>query len=58
MLLMFCVPAAATDGSESKGSFFQCNELKSVACGILAAWAVTAALPGIAANQVNSTVLI
>lgn len=58
MLLVFGVPAAARDGSESKGSLFQFKELKSVACGILAVWAVTAASPVIAAGQVDSSLLL
>jgi hypothetical protein len=48
---------AARDGSESKGSLFHFKEIKSVACGILAVWAVTAASPVIAANQVQFTLL-
>ncbi|KAG6650452.1 hypothetical protein I3843_06G039800 [Carya illinoinensis] len=43
--------SVARDGSESKGGLFQFKELKSVACGILAVWAVTAASPVIAAGQ-------
>lgn len=58
MLLVFGAPAVARDGSESKGGLFQFKELKSVACGILAVWAVTAASPVIAAGQVGSTLLL
>lgn len=42
------------DGSESKGRLLNFNGIKSVACGILAACAVTsAAFPVTAANQVQ-----
>lgn len=39
------------DGFKSVDSFSQFKELRSVACGVLAVWAVTAASPVIAANQ-------
>ncbi|KAJ4726697.1 thylakoid lumenal 17.4 kDa protein, chloroplastic [Melia azedarach] len=42
--------SARRDCSEPKQSFSHLTELKGVACGILAAWAVTAASPVIAAN--------
>ncbi|XP_011044739.1 PREDICTED: thylakoid lumenal 17.4 kDa protein, chloroplastic-like [Populus euphratica] len=46
--LLFCI----RDGTKSRESLFQFSkEINSVACGILAAWAVTAASPVIAANQ-------
>ncbi|KAK7838905.1 thylakoid lumenal 17.4 kda protein [Quercus suber] len=41
----------ARDGSESKRSLFHFKEIKNVACGILAVWALTATSPVIAANQ-------
>lgn len=44
---------AARDGSESVENLSQFKELRNVACGILAVWAVTAASPVIAANQVR-----
>lgn len=53
-LLLFGVSGAARDGSESKVNLLQFKELRGVACGVLAAWAVTAASPVIAANQVKS----
>ncbi|GAY65085.1 hypothetical protein CUMW_238510 [Citrus unshiu] len=43
--------SARRNSSESKESFSHLKELKGVACGFLAAWAVTAASPVIAANQ-------
>ncbi|XP_022891093.1 thylakoid lumenal 17.4 kDa protein, chloroplastic-like isoform X1 [Olea europaea var. sylvestris] len=39
------------DGFKSVESFTQFEELRSVACGVLAVWALTAASPVIAANQ-------
>lgn len=47
--------AARRNSSEPKESFSHLKELKGVACGFLAAWAVTAASPVIAANQVSAT---
>lgn len=46
--------AAKRDGSESVENLSQFKELRNVACGILAVWAVTAASPVIAANQVKT----
>lgn len=46
---------AARDGSESKRSLFNFKEIKNVACGILAVWALNATSPVIAANQVQIT---
>lgn len=48
--------AARRDCSEPKQSFSHLTELKGVACGILAAWAVTAASPVIAANLVGGRI--
>ncbi|XP_023896968.1 thylakoid lumenal 17.4 kDa protein, chloroplastic isoform X2 [Quercus suber] len=45
------VTCSARDGSESKRSLFHFKEIKNVACGILAVWALTATSPVIAANQ-------
>ncbi|GMY07565.1 thylakoid lumenal 17.4 kDa protein, chloroplastic [Fagus crenata] len=45
------ITCSTRDGSESKGSPFHFKEIKSVACGVLAVWALTAASPVIAANQ-------
>jgi hypothetical protein len=46
--------AGSRDGSQSRESLFQFKkEINYVACGILAAWAVTAASPVIAAGQVE-----
>lgn len=47
---MVCL-GAARDDSESKRSLFHFKEIKNVACGILAVWALTATSPVIAANQ-------
>lgn len=48
------VMAGSGDGSKSRESLFQFKkEINYVACGILAAWAVTAASPVIAAAQVG-----
>lgn len=47
------VGSATRDGFISVDSFSQFKELRSVACGVLAVWAVTAASPVIAANQVK-----
>ncbi|CAK9151581.1 unnamed protein product [Ilex paraguariensis] len=43
--------SATRDGSTPKEGYSQFKELRNVACGILAAWAVTAASPVGAANQ-------
>ena len=46
--------AGSGDGSKSRESLFQFKkEINYVACGILAAWAATAASPVIAAGQVE-----
>ncbi|KAJ4829180.1 Thylakoid lumenal 17.4 kDa protein, chloroplastic [Turnera subulata] len=42
---------ASRDGSVSGESLFRWKEIKTVACGILAVWAVTSASPVIAASQ-------
>lgn len=57
---MLClVRLGEVDGSESeaRGRFLTLNNVKGMACGILAAWTVTAAaaFPVIAANQVQSS---
>lgn len=54
-LLVMCVVIVAVgkDGCKWRESGFQMKELKSVACGILAAVVVTAASPVVAANQVR-----
>ena len=46
---------ASRDGSEEKENLSHVKQLKNVAFGILAAWAVTAASPVVAANQVYNT---
>ncbi|KAL5538993.1 hypothetical protein UlMin_024312 [Ulmus minor] len=46
---VFC--SASRDGSEQKENLSHVKQLKNVAFGILAAWAVTAASPVVAANQ-------
>ncbi|XP_048325420.2 thylakoid lumenal 17.4 kDa protein, chloroplastic [Ziziphus jujuba] len=43
--------SASRDGPELKENLSHIKQLKNVACGILAVWAVTTALPVIAANQ-------
>lgn len=43
--------SATSDGSSAKESWSQVKELRNVACGVLAVWAVTAASPVVAANQ-------
>ncbi|CAL9008895.1 unnamed protein product [Prunus brigantina] len=43
--------SASRDGHELKENLSQLKQLKNVACGILAVWAVTAASPVIAAGQ-------
>lgn len=54
-LLVFV--AASRDGAELEGKLPQLKkQLKNVACGILAVWAVTTASPVIAANQVQNIV--
>lgn len=56
MVLWFL--AGSGDGSKSRESLFQFKkEINYVACGILAAWAVTAASPVIAAGQVEKPAL-
>jgi hypothetical protein len=46
--------AGSRDGTKSRESLFQFSkEINCVARGFLAAWAVTAASPVIAANQVK-----
>ncbi|XP_075647338.1 thylakoid lumenal 17.4 kDa protein, chloroplastic [Castanea sativa] len=45
------ITCSARDGSESKRSLFHLKDIKNVACGILAVWALTATSPVIAANQ-------
>ncbi|KAL5736941.1 hypothetical protein ACOSQ2_031729 [Xanthoceras sorbifolium] len=46
-----CSGGVGGDLSESKDKFSHLKELRGVACGILAVWAVTASSPVIAANQ-------
>ncbi|KAK2992762.1 hypothetical protein RJ640_023275 [Escallonia rubra] len=43
--------SGTTDGAVPKESLTQFKELRNLACGILAAWAVTAASPVVAATQ-------
>ncbi|KAF5731280.1 thylakoid lumenal 17.4 kDa protein chloroplastic [Tripterygium wilfordii] len=43
--------SVSRDGSEGRENLFQLKEVKSVACGIFAVWALTSATPVIAANQ-------
>lgn len=50
-LLILC--AATRDDSKSVENLSQFKELRNVACGILAVWAVTAVSPVIAASQVK-----
>lgn len=49
-----CAALIATrDGAEPRENLSTCKHISTVACGLLAVWALTNTSPVIAANQVN-----